>query len=246
MNTVQIILAIGIFVINAFIGSFLFIVVYSVPRKISIIKSITMQPTYSKIPILSFFIDQNKFSLKRIIIELLTVLCSIIIYLKYGFSFEMFYALILSWHLIVISFIDAEFYIIPDCLNLGIFVLGIISFFIPLGNIKFTDRIIGIVFSLIITILMITISKLIKKEIIGGGDLKLFIGISLVIGWELLIVGIFLGSLLALIIGVIIKKVFRFTSHNEIPFGPYLAFSFMIMYLYGTNIIEFYLKIIIR
>jgi leader peptidase (prepilin peptidase)/N-methyltransferase len=88
------------------------------------------------------------------------------------------------------------------------------------------------------------IIKTTKKKIIGCGDLKLILASSLFLGFECLLLGIFIGSVIAVIVEIPLSYNKKYRSGNLLPFGPYLSYGFIISYLFGTNIINFYLSLI--
>ena len=78
----------------------------------------------------------------------------------------------------------------------------------------------------------------------GGGDLKLFFGIGLFMGWQLLLLGLFLASVVALITEMLKKLINSEKFLNKvIPFGPYLVIGFSLAYIFGLDIISLYLSL---
>ena len=83
-----------------------------------------------------------------------------------------------------------------------------------------------------------------KKEVIGGGDLKLILATSLFLGWQLMLLGIFLGSFIACLIEIPLSRNEKLRENHQLPFGPYLVGGFLISLFVGMNIIEWYLSIL--
>ena len=81
-----------------------------------------------------------------------------------------------------------------------------------------------------------------KTESMGGGDIKLMGLIGLVIGWEMSIFSIFIGSVVGFPISLIVLKK---EKTNIIPFGPFLSFGATLILLthFTENIL---LNILIR
>ena len=65
-----------------------------------------------------------------------------------------------------------------------------------------------------------------KKDSMGGGDIKMMVYVSFILGWKLSIIVIFLGSFLALPISII--NMYKRNEHM-LPFGPYLAIGALIL-----------------
>lgn len=76
---------------------------------------------------------------------------------------------------------------------------------------------------------------------IGLGDVKLLVPFALMLpGWEHGILLIFLANLigcLAIVPGMLTKKLTRTT---RVPFGPFLILAFVITFLFGQRILDFY------
>ncbi len=137
-------LAISFFVLGAIIGSFLNVCIYRLPRNESVIRPGSKCPAcgaairfYDNIPLLSYLILRGKcrkcgqsISMRYAAVELLTALLFSAQFMLLGLSPELAVALIFTSILIVISFVDLEFLIIPDSLSLGGLLLGLVLSFV--------------------------------------------------------------------------------------------------------------------
>ena len=72
-----------------------------------------------------------------------------------------------------------------------------------------------------------------SKESLGGGDIKLMFLFGLVLGYDMAIVCIFLGTFLAFPISiyVLIKR-----KDNIIPFGPFLSIAAILILITKLNL----------
>ena len=75
--------------------------------------------------------------------------------------------------------------------------------------------------------IMLVGDKLLGRESLGGGDVKIMFLFGLVLDPLLGTLTIFLGSMLALPISLIILKR---NKNNVIPFGPFLLLAFTLIY----------------
>ena len=244
-----------IFAFGASLGSFYNVCIYRIPKKISIVtpgsscpfckKKI---PFYLNIPILSYFVLQGKckyckhpFSPRYPIVEALTGLILLALYIKFGYSITTIFWFVFISVLIIISFIDIDYQIIPDIFSLpGIFIFATAPLFVP--EISFMDSVLGIMLvggSLYLIALTYYIFK--KTEGMGGGDIKLLAMIGAAIGWKGVIVTIFIGSLAGTIAGIIIMISSRIIDIKlKIPFGPYLSIGAVIYIFFGQALIRWY------
>ena len=82
---------------------------------------------------------------------------------------------------------------------------------------------------------------LLKREGMGGGDVKLLAMIGAFLGWKMVILTIFLSSLVGSVIGIIVMIVKGKDFKYAIPFGPFLSLGAVISLFYGEPIIRWYL-----
>ena len=245
-----------LFIIGASFGSFLNTVIYRVPEKISIIKpgsrcSSCKTPIRftDNIPILGYFLLGGKcrhcsepFTLRYVLIEALTAIMTVWLYLTYGLNETFFMYLVLTYLLIAITFVDIDHFIIPNgfvLIGLGALAVGIPTNWIP---IEWEDAVSGaFVFAGFLFTIGLIGQFILRKESIGFGDVKLGLVLGGYLGVEYSVLALYLSFELAAIMvfimlgGKILKK------NTKIPFGPYLAGGTLIAILtktpYGGNYI---------
>lgn len=265
MDETMIIYAIFIFILSLCIGSFLNVVIYRLPNHMSLVTPPSHCPKcdhklswYDNVPLLSYIIlggkcryCKTKISPQYFIVEILTASLATIVFLYFGLSFNSLIGILLIYLLIPLSFIDIKYQIIPDSINIGIMIVGIIgfivnsSFYEGIITINWVSKLIGLGVAIVISLVLVLLSRLLKKELIGGGDLKLLLSISLIVGWQQLLIIIFLSSLLVLIVGVPFgNKINKYRENpKQIPFGPYLSIITLIIFLFGPQIFEWYFSL---
>ena len=197
---------------------------------------------YDNIPIISYFILNGKcrkckkpISFQYVVVELLSIVSFVTIYLIYGFSFTTLLLIILSLGFIIIFFIDLKHFIIPDVITFPLMALGFIKSFIP--NLDpifpyYVLSLIGGVFGYgIIWGIIFFYKQVKKKEGMGLGDAKLLAVIGFWFGLDAVPFIIFLSSTIALISVApdLIKKSKKMST--QIPFGPYIIAANLIFLL---------------
>ena len=172
--------------------------------------------------------------------ELFTGILFALSYYVFGFSYELLIALGIVAMLIIISISDMTYYIIPDEVLIFFSILFIIINYLNNGW-QTTIASIGsgiILFAFMFGIMLFG-NLLFKKESLGGGDIKLMFVFGLLVNPLLGLVVIFIASVLALPISLVILAL---RKENLVPFGPFLLISFMFIYFTRLNlpiIIEF-------
>ncbi|MEX2461352.1 MAG: prepilin peptidase [Paenibacillaceae bacterium] len=163
----------------------------------------------------------------------------------YEVTAELLVALVFASILVVTVITDLRERLIPNRIVYpGIIVIALFRIFthtLPLYNYLLAFLIGGGV------ILAISIlgSLLLRKESMGGGDIKLFALIGLVVGIKLIFLAIFLASLFGTLYGVYLMLVRRYSRDTYIPFAPFIAVSSLAAYMWGDSVIDGYLKLLI-
>jgi len=240
------------FVFGAVIGSFLNVCIYRIPAKISIAWPSSHCPKcknkikwYDNIPILSYLIlggkcrhCKEKISLQYPIVELLTAILTTLFFFNFGLTMWTSCTLFCLYVLIVLSFIDLETYTIPDILSIGLIFFGLaVCFLNPAfdGNWlnKFTQSITGASIGFFGSWgLALSCSAFIKKEALGGGDIKLMGAIGALSGCWGMANALMLSSLFGLICFVILARLKKTPENGAIPFGPFLSLGLIINLLF--------------
>lgn len=247
--------AILIFILGLIVGSFSNVCIYRIPRNESIVYPASHCPKcrspikpFDNIPLLSYILlkgrcrnCKNKISIQYPIVEFLTGLIYLIIYLIYGLSVQTLIYIILSSALIIIAFIDLKEQMVPDVISLPGIVIGfILSFFV--SYISFINSALGVVVGGgIIIIIGLAGSLIFKKEAMGGGDVKLAAMIGAFLGWRYIIISLFLGFFLGALAGIILILSKIKKREDAIPFGPFIVLGSFITLLWGKNIFLWYL-----
>ncbi len=204
-------------------------------------------PFYLNVPLLGYFITHRKchfchqnISLLYPLIELITVIFTGIVTYTWGFSWETLGALIFTWLLIPLIFIDIKHQLLPDALTLvGVWLglsFNLFDLFIPIKN-----AVIGAVAGYMSLWLLAHLFKMIRKqEGMGYGDFKLFAMLGAWQGWENLPIILLQASLLGLCISLILLFSKKHKFNTPIPFGPYLAISGWNTLFFKENIMLLY------
>lgn len=246
------------FVLGAIIGSFLNVCIYRLPREKSIVtpgSSCTLCGTpisfYDNIPIVSFLILRGRcrhckavISGRYVVVELLTALLYAVLFSIYGLSIELAVMLIFVSVLIILSFIDLEFRIIPDILSLGGLVAGgALCFF--RSSFNYMDALLGILLGGgVLWAIASGYELLRKREGMGGGDIKLLAMIGSFCGVKGVLFSLVFGSLLGTLVGIPLMLVKHADTKYALPFGPFLSFGAVFYVLAGNRVIHAFLSLL--
>lgn len=244
-----------IFVLGLIVGSFSNVCIYRIPRNESIIYPASHCPKCrssispkDNIPLLSYILlkgrcrnCKSKISIQYPVVEFLTGLIYLIIYLIFGLSIQSLIYIILSSALIIIAFIDLNEQVIPEVISLPGIVIGLIlGFFVP--YISFINSALGIVIGGgIILVIRLAGSLIFKKESMGIGDIELAAMIGAFLGWRYIMISLFLGFFLGALAGILLILSKIKSREDVIPFGPFIVLGSFITLLWGEKIIFWYI-----
>ena len=236
-------------------GSVTTVVVYRIPNSIALIKNRSFCPNCNKkikfadvIPIFSYLRlggkcrnCNSKISKRYLIIEIISPLIFVLLYLIYGISFELLLNLTLWSMLLIVFIIDLEYMVVSDAV-LILFSLPVFIY-IALTNASWLDHLFGLGVGFVSFFLIYLITRLIyKKEAFGFGDVML----SGVVGWFLGLEKVILTGILSFLIAFGVIVFLRLIGKDvrkemEIPFGPFICIAAIVSSLFGEEIISLYL-----
>lgn len=241
------------FIFGAAIGSFLNVCIFRMPAQTSIVKPASQCPHchhpiryYDNIPIISFAVlggrcrhCRGKISWRYPLVELITAFLSLVLFFKFGLSWNYLVFFIFTAVLIVITFIDLDHQIIPDILTLP----GIPLFFLAavfIVKVPWMEALIGLLVGGGVLFIIAFVYELIsKREGMGGGDIKLLAMIGGFLGWKSLIFVLLFSSFSGALIGIAAMIIKKQDTKYAIPFGPFLSAAAVAYIFWGTGFMRF-------
>ena len=178
---------------------------------------------------------QSKISMIYPITEVLGGLIFLGAYLLYGFSLTFLIAAILISVLIIETISDLDQLIVID----RIWMIGIVPLIIIRiiqGNIL-TYLLSSVILFLLLYLIAYLGSKALKKEALGGGDIKLYAFIGFVLTWQQGLLSLFIASFLGLIYALFTKK-----KEKMLPLVPFIFLGVIISFTVGQEMIDWYLN----
>ena len=163
------------------------------------------------------------------------------IVLRFGASISTFYYLVLTYVLIVVSFIDLDTMLVPVKLCYFSMVAGILlSPFVP--EVNFKDSILGASFGAgLILFIIETYAIFTGKEGMGYGDANIMAVIGAFIGWQKVLLALFIASFIGALVGIGYILLKGKNLRAAIPFGPFLSIGGYITAIYGDRLLDWYL-----
>lgn len=233
------------------IGSFLNVCIDRMPLNESILTPPSHCPKCQRrltplelIPVFSFLFLKGrckdcgeKIPLRILIVEIVTGVFFFLIWHRFGLSWETLLVSIYSCLLIIIAGIDLEHHKVLNILIFPAIVLGLImipvlhlaDFWSYLGGA-------GLGFGVLFLI------ALLAPGAMGMGDVKLVIFLGLAVGFPEIIIVLFMAFVLGGLVAGILLALKKLGPKDQIAFAPYLALGGLITLLYGTQLIDWWVR----
>lgn len=240
------------FIFGSLIGSFLNVVIYRVPRKLSVVTPRSTCPNcknlikwYENIPILSYMFLRGKCSncgykigMRYPLVELVTGLFALFLapktlHIEHIIHFLVFFSIAATF--LAHFLIDIEHQLLPDKLNL--YLLLVIAPYVVINFPIYhwlVGGAIGFLGPLGVTYLFY---KLRGQVGLGGGDIKLFGILGLILGPIGVLNNIFMSCMIGSIIGISLIMLKKLDKEKPFAFGPFIIIAASLQ-IYFPNLVE--------
>lgn len=192
---------------------------------------------WENIPVLSYVLQggkckgcQKKIPLRYMTVEIVTAIASFMVALRFIDPLPLAFALLFTWGLVALIFIDAKCQLLPDRITLPLMWLGILAAVYKGQFIGLTDSVIGAMVGYLSLWSVYWLFKLLTgREGMGYGDFKL---LACLCAWQ--------GAMMLPIIlvlaagcGTIYALISRLGKGVPMAFGPFLGVAGWLTFLYG-------------
>ncbi|MFO7952359.1 MAG: prepilin peptidase [Bacillota bacterium] len=262
INSPQLFIFIILFAIGLCFGSFLNVIVYRLPKKLSLINPPSRCPSCSYrlgwpelLPLFGYLWIKGrcrqckvKISPRYPLAELATGLLFVFVFAYYSWSLEFIAYLTLLFLLLVISLIDLEHRVVPNQIIAAGFIAGLI-FYLP----RLADFIIAVpawliaersladaFFGMLLGSGVMFVIFLVSRGGMGAGDLKLMALIGFFVGLRGTAMVMLLGFMIGALTGIYFMITGRLTRKDALPFAPFLSLATLIEIFWGEEIWEWY------
>ena len=207
------------------------------------------------VPILSYLVLRGRcascgihISARYPLIEGLTGILSAAVAWKYGYGWQTAAAIVLTWFLIALTFIDIDTQFLPDTLTLPLVWMGLLlSLWYSEATsgplpVDMHSSIIGAIAGYLSLWSVYHLFRLITgKEGMGYGDFKLFAALGAWLGWQMLLPIILFAATVGAVVGVALIALRGQSRATPIAFGPFLAAAGWLVLMFGHEVVTGYL-----
>ncbi len=238
-------------------GSFLNVVIYRLPRRISLIHPPSTCPECGKrikpfrnIPVLSYLWLRGRcpdcgtrISLTYLLVEVLTPAGFLLLFAQYHFQPHFFAASLFLSAMLVLGFIDFRHQVIPDGVTFPGIALSLVYAYLrpdmTLGQ-AFIGAAVGGGFLLLVYSLYYLWRK---KAGLGMGDVTMMLFIGAFLGWKLAFFTLMAASFAGALFGITVMLFQKRNLEYALPFGTFLAPAAVFALLWGESLINAYLAL---
>ncbi|MEW5785663.1 MAG: A24 family peptidase [Bacillota bacterium] len=247
-------------------GSFLNVVVYRLPRRLSLWKPPSSCPSCGRrlgplelVPLLGYLLLQGRCAHCRSTIspryplaELATALLFSYVYLAFGLTLTAGGYMFLLFLLLAISLIDLEHRLIPNSLVSAGLAGGVIlqlpamaANWLTVPARLMPERLwLDAVFGLLLGGGVMLIIFLVSRGGMGAGDMKLMALIGFFVGLRGTAVVMMLGFTAGALTGLLLIALGRLTRKDALPFGPFLSLAVLVELFWGELIWNWYIHLL--
>jgi leader peptidase (prepilin peptidase)/N-methyltransferase len=207
------------------------------------------------IPVVSYLVLRGRcarcgapISARYPLIEALTGVLSGLVAWKFGYGAAALAALVLTWFLIALTFIDVDTQLLPDSMTLPLVWLGLAtSALLPTSlrdslPVDLHASVIGAMAGYLSLWSIYQLFKLLTgKEGMGYGDFKLLAALGAFLGWRMLLPTVLCAAAVGAVVGIVILTLQRKGRGVPIAFGPFLSAAGWIMMMWGRELLEGYM-----
>ena len=256
--TVELFVVLAAALVGALIGSFLNVCILRWPAEQSVVSPRSRCPGcgeliawYDNIPIFSWVVllrgrcrrCQTPISIQYPLVELANALIWGFLAWRDGATLTFFAGAIFFSILLGITMTDAREYIIPDEFSLGGLVIGIL-FSLPGGFPTISQALIGAAAGFgLLWVVGVLGTRMFKEEAMGGGDIKMMAMVGAFVGWQGVLLTIFLGALIGTLVFVPLSLMGR---KRLVPFGVFLSVGAAATWLAGPAVFAWYRNFVLQ
>ncbi len=257
-------LVVFVFILGLLVGSFLNVVIFRLHRGETFIRGHS-KCLFCKhrlkikdlVPLLSFLFlkgrcryCKQKFSIQYFLVELITAICFVLIYIKIFPSLDILagdwldiwqmvgWFVLTAW-LVIIFVYDLKYYLILDIVVIPAIILAFIFNYV-LGfevlNLLLAGLVGGGFF-----LAQFLVSK---GKWIGGGDIRLGFLMGILLGWPHILTALFVAYILGSLISIVLLFGNKKHLTDKIPFGTFLSVATFVTMLYGDWLVAWYWSIL--
>ncbi len=187
----------------------------------------------------------KKVSVRYLLVELFFALVTVVCLLRFDLTLVCLRNYVFLCCLFCLSLVDLDVFEIPD----GCLIVAAAAWLVaqPFSSMSWREAgfhlLAGIVFGGGLLLLSLLLDSILKKDSLGGGDIKLYFVVGLYLGFAATLFSLLLACVFGLLFAFL-RKAFGKAISEQIPFGPSIATAAAVMLLFGDPMVRWYLNLV--
>ncbi|WP_448561882.1 prepilin peptidase [Trichothermofontia sp.] len=265
---IAIIYTLAVLAMGAAVGSFLNVVVYRLPAGLSLLWPPSRCPhclhrlsAIDNVPVFGWLWLRGRcrycrapIAVRYPIVEALMGCLFLVLFWQFGQTWQTVAAWVLASWLMALSLIDLDTMTLPNTLTQSGLLVGLgfqgvlgvqaeaVAGVAPVIQ-AVMEGIIGMVVGIWLFDTMTNLGSIIfQQTVMGGGDAKLAAMLGAWLGWQQLLLAVFLACALGAFVGGTAIALGWVERRQPIPFGPFLALGGLIALVWGKAMVDLYVR----
>ncbi len=241
-----------VFIFGLALGSFLNVVINRLGSEKSALRGRSVCPHcrvliawYDNIPLISFIVlgarcrsCHQKISWQYPLVELGTAIALVLLYFRFDIMPTFWGYALFTAFLIIIFVYDLKTYLILDWVSVP--AMGIAYIVNMLLGRDVVSLLLGAALGAGFFAAQFFLSR---GRWVGDGDIRLGAVMGLMLGWQLLLVALFIAYVVGAAVGVVLLALRRKQASSQVPFGPFLTLATFVTLLYGQELLTWYVNV---
>lgn len=240
------------------VGSFCNVVIYRVPRRLSVVRPASHCPSCStplapwdNIPVLSWMALRGRcrscsqpISPRYVLVEIVTATLFALVAWRLGPVAILPAYWVLVAGLVSIAAVDLERYLVPNRILYPTLLLGSLLLIVGALIDNSWHALLGAALGGVVAFAALFLIHLVQPKGMGFGDVRLAGLLGVFLGWFGLPrvgVGLFLGFVLGAVAGLLLMAFGGATRRTKLPFAPFLSAGGVLAVLWGAPVVRFWL-----
>lgn len=175
------------------------------------------------------------------LVEAATGVLFVLSFWLFGFSLAAVAASLFCAVLVFLFVYDVKYQLVPDVVTVPAIVVAL-----PLQwwifDYSFQSLLIGAAVGGGFFALQYVVSR---GRWVGGGDIRMGVLMGVLLGMTGILVALFLAYVVGAVVALGLLATKRLTLQSKMPFGPFLAAATVVTFLYGSELVDWYLSLFI-
>jgi leader peptidase (prepilin peptidase) / N-methyltransferase len=237
------------------LGSFANVCIHRLPRGESIVRPPSRCPAcralvqpWDNVPVLSFIALRGRcracrapISLRYPLVEAANAALYFLVAQVHGPTARSIALLALATALVVLTLIDLDHQILPDAITLPGIVVGVLASLLPGSAVSWQESIASAIGGyLVFAAVAFAWKRLRGIEALGQGDWKMAAMLGAFLGWQPLLLTVFLATLAGSLVGGVLIATGRGDRQSKLPLGSFLGLAALFALLWGAPVVAWY------